>query len=102
MTIDHLINKYVFLNKEKRSCTASVNDEIFLRKWLKKQGVTVREVEQKGYFYCEMVKGDTEVSADSRANVKPKTPKEAFFLAAIKLYIPDTDEAWGEVQALFK
>lgn len=102
MTIDSLINKYVFFSKEKRAYSTLVNDEIYLRKWLKKQGVVVREVDQKGYFYCEMVLGDIEVSADSRATVKPKTPKEAFFLAAIKLYMPDSQEAWAEVQSIFK
>ncbi len=102
MTIDGLINKYIFNSKEKRSYSSIVNDEIFLRKWLKKQGVVVREVDQKTYFYCEMVKGDVEVSADSRATVKPKNPKEAFFLAAIKMYIPDNETSWSEVMAVFK
>ncbi len=96
--LDSLINDWIFDCSEPREFSSSESASRFLVKYLKSEGVKVQVSNQPGYFFCTLAKGKIEVCADSRANLRPRTVKEAICLATLKLYLPDTDKrAWKKV-----
>ena len=64
---------------------------------MEEDGTLVYVFQDEGYFYCTMEKGNIEVCADSRANVKPRTVKEAICLAALKINIPSDKPSWDKI-----
>lgn len=96
--LDLLINDWIFDVCEPRAFSTNEDDTQFLVEFLKKEGVQVKLVVFDTYFYCEMKKDKLEVCADSRANVRPRTPQEAVCVAALKIYIePHDQNSWNKI-----
>jgi hypothetical protein len=96
--LDNLINDWLFDRQEPRAYCSSEAASRFLLRFLKSDGANVQVSENAGYFFCTIAKGDEEVCADSRANLRPRTIKEAICVAALKIYLPESDKrSWNKV-----
>ena len=92
--LDTLVNQKIFNGKEPRAFSVNDKDSEFLIKEMTSQGYVITPSNQQGYFFCTVEKGDVEVCSDSRANLKPRTLKEAICVACLKHYT-NSDQEWA-------
>ncbi len=92
-TLSELILEFVYKNKKKTFNVES--DYKTLIKDLKKQGykITIHDNREQCSYFEVVIEGQgIESSADSRANLRPRTLEEGVALAALKVFIPASNK----------